>query len=75
MTQDDGGGGGCRAKDAVTFLYYDFWGKCHTLWFLKVGFIKRKLSRSSNWYSGCYLFIEISYFMSKTFSLIDICSD
>ena len=55
----DDGGRGSRAKDYFTFLY-GFWEKFQTIWFKKVNFIISKLRRSSNWYSGCYLFIKMS---------------
>ena len=46
MTEDDGGGG-CRAKDDVTFLT-SFLGKFSNNLILKVGFIIRKLNGLSD---------------------------
>ena len=56
------GEGGCWAKEYVIFSY-EFWEEFDTIWFFKVGFTISKLIRSSNWYSDCYLFIKMSFYI------------
>ena len=55
--------GGVHVGLKMTLLFYMIFGK-------HICFI---ISKSSNWYLDRFLFIELSYFMFETFSLIDIC--